>query len=188
MGLSWPLFLYLHLYYILQFTINFCWCWDSNYWSLVSEATALPNVPQPLSKHVLTFTHLLHYAGVINFSILAFYVVVLPILASTSQKKLYVQVSIFCRGKRRRRLNATLICLSIIHSFQFNSKESKIWEQLFKNGWHRKSNQKEASSDEVNKLGRVGKLKSWKFMTFCWLQKNQNAALVQEYCLPNFGC
>ena len=66
---------------------------------------------------VLTFTHLLHYAGVINFSILEFYAVVLPILASTSQRKLYVPVSIFCRGKRRRRLNATLICLSIIHSF-----------------------------------------------------------------------
>ena len=45
--LSWPLFLYFRLFYCKE---NFCRCRDSNRGDLVSEATTLPTVPQPLSK------------------------------------------------------------------------------------------------------------------------------------------
>ena len=45
------LFLFIFAFSILfNWQINFCQCWDSNCGSLVSEVTAQPTVPQPLSR------------------------------------------------------------------------------------------------------------------------------------------
>ena len=51
LGLFFSIFYFSMLY---NWQISFCRCWDSNRRSLVSEATTLPTVPQPLPNN----THL----------------------------------------------------------------------------------------------------------------------------------
>ena len=91
------LFFFIFVFSIISnWQINFCQCWDLNHGSLVSEATALPTVPQPQPNDQISY-HLSHSrARALNCLIIAvslkfFY----PILAFSKFLFMFLESFVF---------------------------------------------------------------------------------------------